>query len=219
MRPDDREPAAERAALALDDYRRAVREVASPAAAASVRARAERRTTRNRTLSAVSGAALLAAVVAGGAALADRGHGPDLSDAGPPPLTVAAPCRSAALFPRIGRPSISGTEATAAIELINIGPPCTLSGYIGLRLQDFGHEPVDMSIYRQPGTTTAITVATGSSAFAPIAWTWSGTEPAAACSEPAEIAVTAPGDTTAVTMPWNAGSLCDGVVRLFPLTR
>jgi hypothetical protein len=213
MRPDDQEPAADRAALALEEYRRAVREVASPAAAASVRARAERRTTRNRALSAISAAALLAAVVAGSAVLSDRGHQPDPSVTGPPPPTGAAPCRSLVLFPRIGRPSFSGTDATAAIELINTGPQCTLSGYLGLRLQDYPDTPLDTSIDQQPGNTTTITVPTGGSAFARIAWTWSDS----GCAGPSEIAVTAPGDTTAVTMPWNAGPLCDSVVRLFPL--
>jgi hypothetical protein len=209
----------------LDEYRRAVRAVASAAPAASVRARAERRKARNRTVAALAAAAAVVAVMDSGMILA--GHA---NRQGPPPemgqeMATSAPaapmpCRSAALFPRLGRPTISGTEATGFIELINIGAPCTVSGHIGLQLRTYGGTPITTSVQRQRDTSATITITTGRSAIAAIAWTWSDGS-STRCQTASEVAVTVPGDSSAVTAPWvsgDAGSVCGGVVKLYPLT-
>jgi hypothetical protein len=212
--------------LALDGYRRAVRAVASRTPAASVRARAERRTARSRTTTAVAAAAAVVAVIAGAVTLADRvnrqgrhkvGQGPAASA----PATTSPRCRSAALFPRLSRPTIAGTETTSSIELINVGAPCAVSGQIGLQLRSDGGTPITTSVQRQPGTAAAITIPTGHSVVAAIAWTWSdgsGTR----CQAASEVAVTISGDTEAVTAPWvagDAGSVCGGIIKLYPLTK
>jgi|SRR5262245_37130681 len=217
---DDR--AGDQTVLALDAYRRTVRAVSSPAPAASVRARAERRTARTRAVTAVAAAAAAVAVIAGGVTLADRvdrspgvGQGPATSAPAP------AGCHSTALFPRLGRPTISGTEVTGSIELINIGAPCTVSGPIGLELRSAGGTSITTSVHRQPGADNPITILTGRSAIAAIAWTWSdgsGTR----CQTAGEVAVTAPGDTQSASAPWVAGdaaSVCGGIVKLYPLTK
>jgi hypothetical protein len=199
--------------------------VASAAPAASVRARAERRTARHRAVTAVAAAAAVVAVVAGGVTLADRANRPGPPEVGQEPATLAPaapiPCRSSALFPRLGRPTISGNEATGSIELINTGAPCTVSGHIGLQLRAHGGTPITTSVRRHPGTAATITIATGRAAVAPIAWTWSDSS-GTPCQTANEVAVTVPGDAAAVTAPWasgDAGSVCRGVIKLYPLTR
>jgi hypothetical protein len=90
---------------------------------------------------------------------------------------------------------------------------------VGLQLRD-DSGPITTSVQSQPGTTVTITIMTGRSARAPIAWTWSdgsGTR----CRAPNEVAVTLPGDTAAATAPWVAGdaaSVCHGVVKVYPFT-
>lgn len=223
--PDGEDPAGQQVVVALHEYRRAMRAVASGAPATSVRARAERRTARNRVVTAVSAAVAVVAVVVGGVSLASRASRLEPSEVGQEPATSApatsAPCRSAAMFPRLGRPSISGTEATGSIELINIGDPCTISGHVGLQLRAAAGAPITTAVQRQPGTAATITIATGGSAVAPIAWTWSdgsGTR----CQAADEVAVTVHGDTGPAMAPWvagEAGSVCDGVVTVYPLRR
>jgi hypothetical protein len=104
--------------------------------------------------------------------------------------------------------------------LINVGPSCTLVGQIGLQLRSDSGTPITTSVQRQPGTSAAITVPSGHSAVAAIAWTWSdgsGTR----CQAATEVAVLAPDDTDALTAPWvagDAGAVCRGIVKLYPLT-
>lgn len=225
------DPANKQIVLALDGYRRAVSAVALPTEAASVRARAERRTARNRAVTAVVAAASVVAVIAGAVTLADSVNRQRRPEGGPVPATqvpatsasatIPAPCRSATLFPRLGRPTIAGSEVTSSIELINLGAPCSVSGQIALQLRSDNGTLITTSVQREPGTAAAITIPTGHSAVAGIAWTWSdgsGTR----CQSATEVAVTAPGDTEGVTAPWvagDAGSVCRGVVKLYPFTQ
>jgi hypothetical protein len=222
---DGEDPGGDQVVVALDEYRRAMRAVTSAAPAASVRARAERRVARNWAMTAVAVAAAVVAVVAGGVTLSDRGSELEPSQVGQQPAASAsaasAPCHSEALFPRLGRPTISATEATSSIELINTGAPCTVSGYVGLQLRADNGAPITTAVQYKPGATATITIATAGSAVAPIAWTWSDGS-GIPCQTLREVAVTVPGDTAAVTAPWaagEAGSVCDGVVKVYPLTR
>ncbi|MDT5023595.1 MAG: hypothetical protein QOE61_21, partial [Micromonosporaceae bacterium] len=165
---DGKDPAGQQVVVALDEYRWAMRAVASAAPAASLRARAERRTARNRAVTAVAAAAAVVAVVAGGVTLADRADRLEPSEVGQEPAASAsaasAPCRLAMLFPRLGRPTISGTEATASIELFNTGAPCTVSGHVGLQLRADDGAPITTAAQHRPGTAATITIATGGTA-------------------------------------------------------
>jgi hypothetical protein len=237
------DPDRPRVEAALDGYRRAVREVAVAPPAATVRARAERRTARHRAVGAAVAVAAVLAMAAGGVALAGRvrGSGPEQHPAasgsapvppGPPsggpsgsavpsggptrkPTSAPGPCRAAALFGRVGGPTVSGTRASGYLELINTGAPCTVAGYLGLQWQRLGSSPAPASVEHQPGTTAPVTIGTGGAARSLISWTRSG---GSSCVAPDGLVVTVTGDPAPLTVPWIAGPVCGTAIRSGPLT-
>ena len=252
-RSHNADPTGDPVILALDQYRHAIRAAVTPATAAAVRARAERRITRNRTVSGTAAALAALAITVGGVALSSNdgppnpggpsastgassdprtlapstadptSHTPAESNTPTASGTASSPpqCRSASLLPRLGQPTLAGDQATDSLELINIGPTCTLSGHVNVQLRAFDGQPFPTTEYRQPGTTTIITLATRESATAQLTWSWSNGS-VAACQAPAEITLTLPGDSTQTSAPWVAGpasSVCRGDLHVYPLHR
>ena len=226
----------------LDDYRRAVRDVAATTPAVAVRARAERRTARRQATGAVAACAAVLAVITGATLTATHRSGPPTASAGPtgqpdptisapatpaspvpdtspdPPGGPAQPCRAAALFARMGRPTTTGTEASDTIELFNTGARCTVAGHVGLQFR----APVELptvTVRNQPGATPTIMLPAGRAATVRITWIWTdGTNQR--CPAPEEVAVTLAGDPAPVTAPWTSGDaapLCPGPVQVYPL--
>ena len=131
-------------------------------------------------------------------------------------------CRTADMAVRLGRPSSAKFEEGTVIELANTGQPCTVSGYLGLRLLDDHGAPMPTRVDKlQDGTSVRpVMVAGGGRAYATLVWQKYEGQGTTCPPYPAILAVSLPGQAATVTAPWFTGisaSACDGALRVSAL--
>jgi Protein of unknown function (DUF4232) len=124
-------------------------------------------------------------------------------------------CRTQDMAVRLGQPSSAKFQEGTTIELANTGEPCSVAGYLGLRLLDGSGTAMPTTVQQLYDNTTAapVTLGSGGRAYATLVWNKYEGQGTLCRPYPASIAVSLPGDTATATAPWisgDEGSACQG---------